>query len=349
MTPVLIEPVVRHKPEQKSDFAVRSARRSDSIHRVAPRVILHPTDYSDASQWAFELACRLARNGQGRVIVLHVLSTRRPAPLGMAQAAARGDRSASQERLRTQHPPHENTRIEHWLAEGDAAEEILHVAREQKCDLILMASHAPARGFRLRRGVASKVSRKATCPVAVLTAPNPGRPLFDSSQRNRLRTAGHSVPKDAMPRLRSILHPTDFSPAANAAFGIAGILAKDAGSKLDVLHAVQRPLYFGSRLYRTQVKQKLRRMAQSDTALQLQSHVLPGDPVSETVWLGREVLYDLIVVGRRGERGLKRLFRGSVSRDIQRRANSPVLTVIVPPSVTLENQMAWAGLQQSAL
>jgi nucleotide-binding universal stress UspA family protein len=349
MTLALIEPVVRFKPEQNGDFEAHSAKRIESINHGAPRVILHPTDYSETSQWTFELACRLARNVAGRVIVLHVLSTRGPAPLGMAQGAARRDRSASQERLRTQHPPHENTRIEHWLAEGDAAEEIQHVAREQYCDLILMASHVPVRGFRLRRGIASKVSRKATCPVAVLTAPNPGRPLFDRSQENRRRTAGSSVPKAAMPRLRSILHPTDLSPGADAAFGIAAILVKDAGGELDVLHAIQRPLYFGSRLCRTRAKQKLRRMAQSDTALQLRSHVLPGDPVSETVWLDREMLYDLIVVGRRGHRGLKRLLSGSVSRDIQRRADSPVLTVTVPPSVALKNPMAWADLRQSAL
>ena len=37
------------------------------------RVILHPTDFSDRSQCAFELACRLARDSGAELIVVHVV------------------------------------------------------------------------------------------------------------------------------------------------------------------------------------------------------------------------------------------------------------------------------------
>jgi nucleotide-binding universal stress UspA family protein len=334
MTLGLINPVLRRGLEHDVDFEALSTGRSSVAPRVAPLTILHPTDYSEASQWTFELACRLARNSAGRVIVLHAVPTRRPASLGMASepAVPRGYRSAWEERLRRQHPPHEKTRIEHRLAEGDAAEEILRVSREQNCNLILMASHVPARGFRLRRGVASVVCRHAPCPVAVLTASNRARSLFFDSEGSGVRAPGRPVSKEAMPGLRSILHPTDFSPGANAAFHLAQSLAQDAGGDLEVVHAAPRPLFYGSRRYREKVEQNLRRMAQSDPALRVWSHVSSGDPVSETVWLAREGLCDLIVLGRRAQPGLKRLWSGSVSRGIQRRVTCPVLTVTVPKS-----------------
>jgi nucleotide-binding universal stress UspA family protein len=340
MTLGLLDPVVRIEPEHVLDFETHAATRVDSVSPVAPQVILHPTDSTPESQQAFELACRLARNSAGRVIVLHVTSTRRPALPGMAGAC--GDRSARDERLRTNHPPHEDTQIEHQFAEGDAAEQILRIAREQNCDLILMASHAATRGLRLRQSVASIVSRKAPCPVAVLTSSSHRRPLFSAPDGTRQRLAGRAVPNEAMPRLRSILHPTDFSPAANAAFDLARLLTQDARGDLDVLHAVPRSLYFASRRHRAEVKQKLQQMAQPDTGSSVRSHVLPGDAISETVWLAREVLSNLIVVGQRGHGIWKRLWNGSVSRDIQRRVDCPVLTVTLPRSVTAENLFPWA-------
>ncbi len=84
MTLTLIDRAGRRGLEHNVEFETRSAERVDAVNRTAPQVILHPTDYSEASQWTFELACRLARNSGGRVLVLHVIPTRRPAPLGMA-------------------------------------------------------------------------------------------------------------------------------------------------------------------------------------------------------------------------------------------------------------------------
>jgi len=39
---------------------------------LAIHTILHPTDFSDRSVYAFELACALARDYCARLIVLHV-------------------------------------------------------------------------------------------------------------------------------------------------------------------------------------------------------------------------------------------------------------------------------------
>ena len=49
------------------------------------RTILHPTDFSDSAQGAFEMACALARDYSAELVFLHVVPpTRVFAPDGIA-------------------------------------------------------------------------------------------------------------------------------------------------------------------------------------------------------------------------------------------------------------------------
>jgi len=56
--------------------------------------------------------------------------------------------------------------------DGDAAEEILRVAEEVRCDLIVMGTHGRSGLGRLLMGsVAEQVMRKARCPVLTVKCP----------------------------------------------------------------------------------------------------------------------------------------------------------------------------------
>jgi nucleotide-binding universal stress UspA family protein len=64
--------------------------------------------------------------------------------------------------------------ITHRLELGDPASEILRVAEEIKCDLIVLGSHGRGAIARLLMGnVAEHVVRRATCPVLVVKSPIP--------------------------------------------------------------------------------------------------------------------------------------------------------------------------------
>jgi quercetin dioxygenase-like cupin family protein len=73
-------------------------------------------------------------------------------------------------------PSDPRIRVEHRLAEGNAAEEILRLGEAMHCDLIVMGSHGRTGLGRLLTGsVAEEVLRKAACPVMVVkTPPRPG-------------------------------------------------------------------------------------------------------------------------------------------------------------------------------
>jgi nucleotide-binding universal stress UspA family protein len=141
------------------------------------RTVLHPTDFSGHSDYAFRLACSLARDYGARLIVLHVLErpvliyagvmTAPPPPAPTAE-----ERQAVLERLHRIEPPDPAVRVEHLLEEGDPATAILQVAQERQCDLIVLGSHGRTGLGRLLLGsVAEQVVRKASCPVLTVKTP----------------------------------------------------------------------------------------------------------------------------------------------------------------------------------
>ena len=134
-----------------------------------------------------------------------------------------------------------------------------------------------------------------------------------------------------MPWWKTILYPTDFSPSARYAFEVARSLARDAGAELVAVHVAPIPDLDTKRGYREEVEAALTRLTTSDPTVRMRWLVLAGDPVAEILWLDREGWCDLIVMGTRGHTGLRRLWHGSVTRAVQRRASCPVIAVQLPP------------------
>jgi nucleotide-binding universal stress UspA family protein len=136
------------------------------------RVILHPTDFSNASKAARSVAGSLARDHGARLIILHVapvnayLEGRLPAefhPLYYQQSL-----DAIRKRLDglgLMYP------VETQLARGFEAEEILRVAQQIECDLIVMGTHGRTGLGRILMGnTAESVLPRADCPVLVVKA-----------------------------------------------------------------------------------------------------------------------------------------------------------------------------------
>jgi nucleotide-binding universal stress UspA family protein len=137
------------------------------------QTILHPTDFSENSRYAFEMACALARDYDATLLVLHVMipsvSPCDPAPPDPMRPIESQKRHAH---LPWPQVTQRRIRIEHRLAEGDPAEEILRLLGPLRCDLVVMGSHGKTGLGRLLTGsVAEEVLRKADRPVLVVKAP----------------------------------------------------------------------------------------------------------------------------------------------------------------------------------
>ncbi len=137
------------------------------------RTILFPTDFSESARSALGLAFALARDCQARLIVLHVASPPAFVSYGEFEKALQESspyRHELEEHLRDHQTP--DCRAEFVLKEGDPGSEIIHLAEELACDLIVMGTHGRSGLDRLLLGsVAGKVLRRAPCPVLTVKTP----------------------------------------------------------------------------------------------------------------------------------------------------------------------------------
>jgi nucleotide-binding universal stress UspA family protein len=129
--------------------------------------ILHPTDFSGHSEFAFRLASALARDYNARLVLLHVL----PPPIvvyggGLAPADLWRDTDEAKGRLRRMEAEAHRVRVESLVMEGDPVTMILRAAEETHSDVIVMGTHGRTAVARLLLGsVAEGVLRKDPCPV----------------------------------------------------------------------------------------------------------------------------------------------------------------------------------------
>jgi nucleotide-binding universal stress UspA family protein/predicted transcriptional regulator len=152
---------------------VAAVARHSARTEAAPRTILHPTDFSDASGAAFRTACSLARQDGSRILVLHVY----PAPVCHGEVVARREPPTYEDNLwrflgQYQAP---DLTVEHRLVEGDATAEVLRTAEEEGCDLIVLGTRGRTGLPRLLLGsVAEAVMRRSPCPVLTVRPPKGG-------------------------------------------------------------------------------------------------------------------------------------------------------------------------------
>lgn len=129
--------------------------------------ILHPTDFSEPSEFAFRLACALARDYDARLVLLHVM----PPPMvvyggGGVPPEPGPDIAELKEHLRQMETRAQRVRVESQVMEGDPVDMILRAAGETHSDIIVMGTHGRTALARLLLGsVAEAVLRKAPCPV----------------------------------------------------------------------------------------------------------------------------------------------------------------------------------------
>jgi nucleotide-binding universal stress UspA family protein len=140
-----------------------------------PRVIVHPTDFSENSRAALEVARLLARDHGARLVIIHVTE-----PAIMTDGTVLGEVDpaayrASLDDLRAElDGPDLKYPIETRLILGYPRYEILSTAEEIGCDMIVMGTHGrSALGRVLFGSVAESVLSRAVCPVMVVKHPTP--------------------------------------------------------------------------------------------------------------------------------------------------------------------------------
>lgn len=139
---------------------------------------------------------------------------------------------------------------------------------------------------------------------------------------------------------RNIVVAVDFSENSDTSFGTALELAKQYGAKLHIVHAFAYPVALVSPYEvslpvdfldsaRGEAKQKLEAAADKAGAdrLDVEWHFEEGAAAAAIVKVAAETNADLVVIGTRGNTGLKHVVLGSVAERTVRTAPCSVLTV----------------------
>lgn len=142
------------------------------IHRI-----LVPTDFSDHAVRAFDYAAELAALYDAPLVLTHVYQSPLLFVAGEPVAAIppdmdtmNADLDAALQELVARGRAAGVPEVHIAITGGDAPHEIVRVAQEQGCDLIVMGTHGRTGLKHLVLGsIAEKVVRMATCPVLTVS------------------------------------------------------------------------------------------------------------------------------------------------------------------------------------
>jgi nucleotide-binding universal stress UspA family protein len=126
-----------------------------------------------------------------------------------------------------------------------------------------------------------------------------------------------------------VLFPTDFSVTAEHALNYLGKIAADTKCPVTIMHVLEREPtdteVANSRLLLESIRKRLKSTGATDVNTDLAS----GEPVWEILDRAKEGAFSIIVMGSMCKGSVKEVFLGSVSNEVARHAELPVL--LIPP------------------
>jgi len=192
--------------------------------------ILLATDFSYASEKAFNYAAAMARRHGSKIHIVHVIppeftSVIPEPPSDWVRHEAEREMEILASRSELKEIVHETV-----LRTGSVWGVFSAVIREQNIDLVMLGTHGRGGFKKLVLGsVAEEVLRRAACPVITVG------PHIDT-------------PSSAAGEFHRILFATDFHPASAKAFEYAQFLANQVQAKLILLHVMPPAALPGSGL-----------------------------------------------------------------------------------------------------
>jgi len=293
--------------------------------------ILCPIDYSDASAGALRYAAAIAEHFVTRLIVLSVedplLTTAMDLSTGVAWTRETSERDIATFVAGVFGEDAPTLALcEFDVAVGKPPVEILRVARERSCDLIVMSSHGLTGARKLFFGsTTERVLRETTVPVLV-TPPV---------------TTGSLHVEDARRLIGRIVVPVDLSPTSQYQTQVATGLAEALNLPIVLVNVIEPvksrllarlnvPGLESSR--RAVAEEGLHELAQTiPDSVRHEALIVFGDPAEEAVKVVRDRRAGLVVMGLHGSPQLGPRM-GSVTYRML--CLSPTLVLALPPRVT---------------
>jgi nucleotide-binding universal stress UspA family protein len=279
---------------------------------MKPKLILVPTDFSDASAHALRFAGRLAQHAGAGLRIIYADCFVPPIDFAASAAveyALSSDESADEAKkllIRAAEenlPPsvHYQTRV---IIDSPVAA-IIDEARHCGADLLVMGTHGRTGFRRLVVGsVTESVMRGINIPMITVSP---------STATNRMAIS--------LPR---IVVPIDFTPECREAIRVATALADPKTSRIMCV----RPSESDTPDVAVAEIERMQSFTPQELVERCQYKLLPGEhPAEQVVEFAKLVHADLIAVGAASSRSTAEVMRGTFAERILERSDCPVLVI----------------------
>lgn len=291
--------------------------------------IMCTTDFSDLSNYAVSFGIELAKEFKVKLYLCHVID--------LSSATMYGEATFAFEAQYVQMEEYAHERLRRLIGDnpvdweplvstGRAADEITRMAEDKGVDMAITATRGRTGLKRLILGsVTEYLMRNLPCPL--LTVPRP--------EQGSLTITEEGV------AFKKILVGCDFSPDSNLAFQYGLSLAQEFQSDLHLVHVVEPPAYKdlpkSFQDIRGQLRQDLRKQLNEKLENMIPPEarnwckpkmtLLAGIPNEELSKYAILQDIDLIVLGVTGHGLVEKLFVGSTTDRIVRKAPCAVLSM----------------------
>ena len=293
--------------------------------------VLFPTDFSSYADAVLACLPDLRAGGLQEVVLLHVIrSSEVPMPETVNRESLELARWSAEQRLSVARLALEGSglRVTSRIEYGSPVDQIVRVATEEKVGTIVIGAQGRTLGQELLLGsTAFEVVRRATIPVLI-------------QKFEVVREVSDVVCRRLCENMFSrVLHPTDFSECAAAAFAVVKNL-RDAGTEEVLLLHVQDQRAMRDRspgqvaAFDHEDAERLKGLALEVQARGMKAETLVrhGVPFRETLAVAEDWRPGLIVLGSFGRSAIREILAGSTFENVARLSRFPVLVVRQPRS-----------------
>ncbi|WP_457626660.1 universal stress protein [Persephonella sp.] len=203
----------------------------------------------------------------------------------------------------------EGIKVSFAVHTGDIAEEILEISEKGNFDLIVIGAHKKALVESLLLGnEAEKIVNKARTSVLIVK----GRPVENP---------------------KKLLCGYDFLPNSIEALETAKEIAKKTGAEIDIVHAdTEEGFAHFSHIYETVFQKKVNMLKDLIEKLKAEGikadfEIIKAEPSKAILEAVKDFDSELVVVGKRQRKDIKRFFLGTIAMKVVK--NSPVPVLIV--------------------
>jgi nucleotide-binding universal stress UspA family protein len=282
----------------------------------APQSILCGVDFSPVSETALGYASLLSKAYGAALTVLHSHHVELPAYLAEEQWAALQRELQAAAASAEQHLREFATHVlgaavgaaQYAALDAPPVDGLLQAVEERHPDLVVLGSHGHARLSQFLLGsVSAGVLREITVPLLVTRARADADPTAV--------------------RIKHILCPINYTPAATAGLQVAASLAGRLGARLSLVHSLENG--GDSAAERERLCQWVPEQVQVDCTWET-APVVKGPAAEGIVHTAVEMGADLIVLGGKHRPLLTASVLGATTERVVRHAACPVLTVPTP-------------------